>query len=73
MNLLYESYANLGLPVLTAKPSTATSLSPRLSIVSIIPGIDALAPDLTETKRGSCVSPNFFPLYSSSQPIASNI
>ena len=44
MNLLYESYANLGLPVLTAKPSTATSLSPSLSIVSIIPGIDALAP-----------------------------
>ena len=34
---------------------------------------DALAPDLTETKRGSCISPNFFPLYSSSQPIASNI
>ena len=66
INLLYESYANLGLPVFFANPSTAISLRPRFRIVSIIPGIDALAPDLTDTNRGSSLSPNFLLLTSSS-------
>ena len=31
-------------------------------MVSIIPGIEILAPDLTDTKRGFFKSPNFFPV-----------
>ena len=30
-------------------------------MVSIIPGIDALAPERTDTKNGSFLSPNFLP------------
>ena len=66
INLLYESYANLGFPVFAANPSTAMSFSPKFNIVSIIPGIDALAPLLTDTNNGSLLSPNFLPCISSS-------
>ena len=31
-------------------------------MVSIIPGMDALAPDLTETSSGFSRSPNFLPV-----------
>ncbi len=64
-NLLYESQANLGFPVFFAKPSTATSFNPKFNTVSIIPGIETLAPDLTETNRGFSLSPNFAPIISS--------
>src|SRR5438093_4665109 len=40
---------------------TVRSLSPRLRIVSIIPGIDTGAPERTETSSGFIGSPNFFP------------
>ena len=55
MNLLYESYtkrskAGSSLPAIIV--STTWSLRPRLRIVSIIPGIDALAPERTDTRRG---------------------
>ena len=42
-----------------AKAITVLSFSPKLRIVSIIPGIETLAPDLTDNKRGSFKSPNF--------------
>gem|GEM_PF-6465467 len=43
-----------------AKPITDSSLSHKFNTVSIIPGIDAAAPDLTETNNGSVESPSFF-------------
>ena len=42
-------------------------------LVSIIPGIEALAPDLTDTKRGFSWSPNFLPVISSILPMYSMI
>lgn len=58
MNLLYESHANLGLFVFFVNPSTEMSFKPKFKMVSIIPGIDTLAPDLTDTKRGFSDEPN---------------
>ena len=52
-NRLYESHANRSSPLALARPSTVRSLRPRLSMVSIMPGIETAAPDLTETRRGS--------------------
>ena len=43
-----------------AKATTVLSFNPRLRIVSIIPGIETLAPDLTDSKSGLFKSPNFF-------------
>ena len=45
--------------VALAKAAATSSFIPRLSIVSIIPGIDTLAPDLTETSNGLLSLPNF--------------
>ena len=42
-----------------------SSLRPRFRIVSIIPGIDALAPERTDTSSGFSRSPNFLPVISS--------
>ena len=58
MKRLYESHAKRSLPVFFARPTTTLSLSPRFKIVSIIPGIDALAPERTETSNGFSTSPN---------------
>ena len=49
------------LEVFLANAFTVLSFNPRFKIVSIIPGIETLAPDLTETKSGLFKSPNFFP------------
>ena len=43
-------------------PSTVLSFIPRFRIVSIIPGIESLAPERTETKSGFSLSPNFLPV-----------
>ena len=59
-NLLYESHANLGLLLLAASPFTVESFNPRLSIVSIMPGIDIAAPERTDTRSG--LSGSFHPL-----------
>jgi hypothetical protein len=40
------------LPVASASPSAMTSLSPRFRIVSIMPGIDARAPERARDLRG---------------------
>ena len=42
--------------------STTSSFRPRFRIVSIMPGIDARAPERTETSRGFSRSPNFLPV-----------
>ena len=48
----YESSANRAFPVVRARPSTAASFSPRLRIVSIIPGMEIAAPERTDTSSG---------------------
>jgi hypothetical protein len=55
------------LPVVCARPPTATSFNPTFRIVSIIPGIEIAAPDRTETSSGSAVSPKRFPVVCSSR------
>jgi hypothetical protein len=65
----YESYAKRSLPVVFASPATASSLRPRLRIVSIIPGIETAAPERTETSSGSSGSPKRFPAFASSEPM----
>ena len=59
MNLLYESHTNLGSFVNFISPDATLSLIPRFSIVSIIPGMDARDPLLTDTSNGFDGSPNF--------------
>ena len=49
------------LDVFFARALTVSSFKPKFKIVSIIPGIETLAPDLTETNNGFSKSPNFFP------------
>ncbi len=68
-NLLGGKGANLA----DARVSTTSSFKPRFRIVSIIPGIEALAPERTETRRGFSLSPNFFPVISSNFTRASMI
>ncbi len=58
----YESQAKRGLPLSWAIASTASSFMPRLRIVSIMPGIDARAPERTERSSGICLSPNLRPV-----------
>ena len=58
----YESHAKRGLPVRLATASTASSFMPRLRIVSIMPGIEARAPERTDTRSGISRSPNFMPV-----------
>ena len=49
-------------PVRVATASTAWSFIPRLRIVSIMPGIEARAPERTDTSSGISLSPNFIPV-----------
>ena len=45
-----------------ANPSTVRSFNPTFKTVSIIPGIDARAPERTETSNGFAGSPNRMPI-----------
>mmetsp|Transcript_11994 Transcript_11994/g.19825 ORF Transcript_11994/g.19825 Transcript_11994/m.19825 type:complete len:221 (-) Transcript_11994:1986-2648(-) len=65
----YVSNAQRGLLLILASTSTISSLIPRFSIVSIMPGIDTAAPERTDSSRGGfngcCVlkfPPNCFPV-----------
>ena len=49
----------------SAIPFKTLSFKPKFNIVSIIPGIDALAPERTDTNKGFSTSPNVFPVISS--------
>ena len=54
---MMDTILNLGLndktvEALSTKTSTVLSFNPRLRIVSIIPGIETLAPDLTDNSNG---------------------
>jgi len=57
----YESHAKRGFPLFLTMASTDSSFNPRFRMVSIMPGIDALAPDRTDTRRGFWLSPNLGP------------
>ena len=58
----YESQAKRSSPAFLARPTTASSFKPRLRMVSIMPGIDARAPERTDSNSGSAASPNFLPI-----------
>jgi hypothetical protein len=55
------------LPERSASAATVVSLSPRFRIVSIIPGIEAGAPDRTLTSSGWRASPNALRVSSSTR------
>ena len=56
-----------------ASPATLASLSPTLRTVSIMPGMENLAPERTETSSGSAGSPSLRPIACSSAAGASAI
>ena len=66
----YESHAKRSFPVFLAKPSTTSSFKPRFRMVSIIPGIEARAPERTETSKGFSTSPNLDFISSSTPAMA---
>ena len=68
----YESHAKRAFPVLRMSPSTTVSFSPRFRIVSIIPGMEARAPDRTDTNNGFSTSPNLDFINSSTPAIAAS-
>jgi len=68
----YESHAKRGLLVFFERPSTTSSFKPRFRMVSIIPGMDARAPERTETNNGLTLSPNFMFMISSTPFIAAS-
>ena len=56
------------------KMTSSTALKLRMKRKGfIMPGMDALAPERTDTNNGLALSPNFFPFTCSSQPTASKI
>ncbi len=67
MKRRYESKAKRSSPVCLARPSTDSSLRPRLRTVSIMPGMENLAPERTETSSGSLASPIVLPMAFSSR------
>ena len=58
----YESQAKRSSPDCLAKPSTESSFRPTSKTVSIIPGIENLAPLRTDTSKGSLGSPKVLPI-----------
>ena len=56
-----QSEAKRGLPVAGQSPATVSSFKPRLSTVSIMPGIENFAPERTETSSGLAASPKLLP------------
>ena len=66
----YASYTNLGLPVFSIIPGMVSEQRPMLSMVSIMPGMELLAPERQLTRRGSLGSPNFLPIIFSMAAIA---
>ena len=61
----YESQAKRALLDLRASPTTASSFRPRFKMVSIMPGMEARAPERTESNSGSSALPNCLPISAS--------
>ena len=57
----YESQAKRAFPEALMRPCTVSGVSPRFSTVSIMPGIEARAPERTETRSGFPASPKVLP------------
>ncbi len=70
MNRRYESYTNRASPVSAIRAFTVSGFRPRFRTVSIMPGIENLEPDRTETSRGFSVPPNVRPMVCSTSLIA---
>ncbi len=70
MKRRYASQPNRSLPVSPTRPWSVSSLSPRFRTVSIIPGIENLAPERTLTRSGLAASPKPLPERSSTWRIA---
>ena len=66
MNLRYVSQAKIGSPESVARLSATAGVIPTFRTVSIMPGIENFAPDLTDTKSGFFGFPNSFPVIFSS-------
>ena len=64
MNRRYASQPKRSLPDSAMRPLSVSSLRPRLRTVSIIPGIENLAPERTETSSGLAGSPKPLPVRS---------
>src|SRR6266566_2878784 len=62
MNRRRASSAKRSSLVSAARPLVVSSLRPRLRTVSIMPGIENLAPDRTLTRSGLCESPKPLPV-----------
>jgi hypothetical protein len=62
MKRRYESYAKREFLLARSSPTTVRSLSPRLRIVSIMPGMENAAPERTLTSSGFLGSPSFLPV-----------
>ena len=71
MNRRYASQPKRSLPVSAIRPCSVCSLRPRLRTVSIIPGIENLAPERTDTSSGFFASPKPLPDRRSTSRIAS--
>jgi len=70
MRRRYASYTKRGLPVFLTKPGIVAEQRPMLRTVSIIPGIELLAPERQEMRSGFSLSPNFMFITSSVLAIA---
>ena len=71
MNRRYASQPNRSLPVSAISPWSVSSFRPRLRTVSIIPGIENLAPERTLTRSGFDASPKPLPVRRSTSLTAS--
>ncbi len=58
----YESQAKRSLPDWAARPRTEASESPMFRTVSIMPGMENLAPERTDTSSGSSAWPSSLPI-----------
>ncbi len=68
-----ESSTKCSSPVSLVKPATTSSLRPMLRTVSIIPGMENLAPERHDTSSGSAASPNVLPVRASTSASAAMI
>ena len=66
MKRRYESYTKRSFPVVAANSLATSSFKPKFNTVSIIPGIEILAPERTDTNNGFFGSPKVLPVISSS-------
>ena len=69
----YESSAKKSSPVMSCSAGNVSGVTPTFSIVSIIPGMDTLAPDLTARSNGFSGQPNCLPVSLSNLAIALSI